>query len=157
MLWYDVCLTFADIILITIKTKIIKINLFTLIPALAMVFFISSCSKSDDTNTTPTPTGTWVGTGQYGTTAGSPTYAFRLTFKSNGTIDIVGNNNAAIDNATGQWQAVQDSVKATYIYVSSTAQYTLSGKFSAGSNVMVGTIGLTPNTTGVGMFSVTKQ
>ena len=133
-----------------------KRNLFLLIPALAMVFFLSSCSK-DDTTTTATPEGTWAGTGQYGTTAGSPTYAFRLTFKSNGTIDIVGNNNTAIDNATGQWQVVQDSVRATYIYVSATAQYTLSGKFSAGSNVMVGTIGLTPNTTGVGLFSVTKQ
>ena len=133
-----------------------KRNLLLLIPALAMVFFLTSCSK-DDTTTTATPEGTWAGTGQYGTTAGSPTYAFRLTFKSNGTIDIVGNNNTAIDNATGQWQVVQDSVRATYIYVSATAQYTLSGKFSAGSNVMVGTIGLTPNTTGVGLFSVTKE
>ncbi len=134
-----------------------KRNLLMLIPALAMVFLISSCNKDDDPPTTSSPQGTWVGTGQYGTTAGSPTYAFRLTFKANGTIDIVGNNNAAIDNATGQWQMLQDSVRATYIYVSATAQYTLSGKFSAGSNIMVGTIGLTPNTTGVGLFSVTKQ
>ena len=134
-----------------------KRNLFLLIPALAMVFFLSSCSKNDTTTTTSTPEGTWAGTGQYGTTAGSPTYAFRLTFKSNGTVDIVGNNSTTTDNATGQWQVVQDSVKATYIYLSATAQYTLSGKFSAGSNVMVGTIGLSPNTTGVGLFSVTKQ
>ena len=134
-----------------------KRNLFLLIPALAMVFFLSSCSKDDATTTTSTPEGTWAGTGQYGTTAGSPAYAFRLTFKSNGTVDIVGNNSTAADNATGQWQVVQDSVRATYIYLSATAQYTLSGKFPAGSNVMVGTIGLSPNTTGVGLFSVTKQ
>ena len=38
-----------------------KKNLFLLIPALAMVFFLSSCSK-DDTTTTATPEGTWAGT-----------------------------------------------------------------------------------------------
>lgn len=135
-----------------------KKNLFILIPALVMVFFITSCSKDDTTTTAnSTPTGTWVGTGQYGTTAGNPTYAFRLTFKANGTVDIVGNNNTAVDNATGTWQVVQDSVKATYTYVSATAQYTLSGKFSSNSNVMVGTIGLGISTAGVGLFSVTKQ
>ncbi len=136
-----------------------KRNLFLLIPAFAMVFFLSSCSKSDSTPTptNATPTGTWKGTGQYGTTAGNPTYVFTLNFKANGTIDITGNNSTAIDVATGTWQIVQDSVKVTYIYISSTAQYTLSGKFSAGSNIMVGTIGLSPNTTGVGLFSVTKQ
>jgi len=135
-----------------------KKNLFVLIPALAMVFFVSSCSKDDTTPTAaPTPAGTWTGTGQYGTTAGNPTYTFALTFKANGTVDITGNNNAAIDFATGTWQVVADSVKATYRYLSSSAIYTLSGKFSASSNVMAGTIGLSPVTTGVGIFTVTKQ
>ena len=134
-----------------------KRNLFLLIPALTMVFFLSSCSKDDTTTTTSTPEGTWAGTGQYGTTAGSPTYAFRLTFKSNGTVDITGNNNAAIDVATGTWQIVADSVRAAYKYAASSADYTLSGKFSAGSNVMVGTIGLGTATTGVGLFTVTRQ
>jgi hypothetical protein len=135
-----------------------KRNLFFLIPALATVFFLSSCSKDDTPPpATATPQGTWVGTGQYATVFGGPTYPFTLTFKANGTVDIIGNNSTAVDNATGTWQIVQDSVKATYAYVSSSAIYTLSGKFSAGSNVMVGTIGLSPATTGVGLFSVTKQ
>lgn len=135
-----------------------KKSLFALIPALAMVFLISSCSKDDTTTTTNSnPTGTWSGTGQYGTSGGVPTYAFTLNFKANGTVDITGNNSTAIDVATGTWTMVGDSVRATYIYISSTAQYTLSGKFSAGSNVMAGTIGLSPNTTGVGLFSVTRQ
>lgn len=135
-----------------------KKGLFALIPALAMVFLISSCKKDDNNNTTnSTPTGTWMGTGQYGIGPGNPTYAFTLNFKANGTVDIVGNNNAAIDNATGTWTMVQDSVRAYYKYVSSSAFYTLSGKFSANSNVMVGTIGLGTTTTGVGTFSVTRQ
>ena len=133
-----------------------KRNLFLLIPALAMVFFLSSCSK-DDTTTTATPEGTWAGTGQYGTTAGNPTYAFTINFKANGTVNITGNNNAAIDVATGTWQIVADSVRAAYRYAASSADYTLSGKFSAGSNVMVGTIGLGTATTGVGLFTVTRQ
>jgi hypothetical protein len=136
----------------------LKKNLFALITALSFAFLIASCSK-DDTTPTPaaTPVGTWVGTGQYGTGAGSPTYAFTLNFKADGTVDITGNNNTAIDNATGTWAIVQDSVKATYTYVSASAQYTLSGKFTAGSNLMVGTIGLTTATSGVGLFSVTRQ
>ena len=133
-----------------------KKNLFLLIPALAMVFFLTSCSK-DDTTTTATPEGTWAGTGQYGTTAGNPTYAFTINFKANGTVNITGNNNAAIDVATGTWQIVADSVRAAYRYAASSADYTLSGKFSAGSNVMVGTIGLGTATTGVGLFTVTRQ
>ncbi len=133
-------------------------KLFLLIPVVALMLFITSCSKDDTTTTTnSTPEGTWAGTGQYGTTAGNPTYAFRLTFKANGTVDIVGNNNSAIDNASGTWQIVQDSVKATYTYLSSSAVYTLSGKFTAGATVMVGTIGLSPATTGVGLFSVSRQ
>jgi uncharacterized protein YjlB len=138
-----------------------KKSLFALIPALAMVFLIASCSKDDKTtNTTTTnttPTGTWVGTGQYGTTAGNPTYVFSINFKTNATVEITGNNGAAIDVATGTWQIVQDSVRAFYRYTSSSAEYTLSGKFTSGSTLMVGTIGLGTSTTGQGLFSVTRQ
>ena len=132
--------------------------LFVLIPAVAMVFVMASCSKDDTTTSSgATPQGTWTGTGQYGTAAGSTTYPFTITFKANGTVDIIGNNSTAADNATGTWTVVQDSVKATYIYINATAQYKLSGKFSSNSNVMAGTIGLEPSTTGIGLFSVTKQ
>lgn len=135
-----------------------KKSLFALIPALAILFLIASCKKDETTPApAPTPVGTWSGTGQYGIGPGNPTYAFTLTFKANGTVDIIGNNNAATDNATGTWAIVQDSVKATYTYVSGTAQYTLSGKYSSTSNLMVGTIGLGITTTGVGTFSVTRQ
>jgi hypothetical protein len=138
--------------------KKMKKSLFVLIPVLALVFLAASCSK-EDTPAPPaaTPQGTWTGTGQYGTGAGSPTYPFTLTFKANGTVDIVGNNSTATDNATGTWAIVADSVKATYTYASSSATYTLSGKYSSTSNVMVGTIGLTTATAGVGLFSVTRQ
>jgi hypothetical protein len=136
-----------------------KKNLFMLIPALALVFFLTSCSKDDNSNntTSTTPEGTWRGTGQYGTGAGSPTYAFTLTFKTNGTVEIIGDNGVGVDNATGTWQMVADSVKAFYRYTSSSADYTLSGKYTAGSTLMVGTIGLGTATTGVGLFSVSKQ
>jgi hypothetical protein len=136
-----------------------KKNLFMLIPALAMVFFLASCSK-DDTNPATNPAtaqGTWNGTGEYGTSGGNPTYAFNLNFKADGTVNITGNNNTAIDVATGTWQMVADSVRATYKYASSSAMYTLSAKYAASSNVMVGTIGLSPVTTGVGIFTVTRQ
>ena len=135
-----------------------KKSLFALIHSFAMVFLISSCNKDDTTTTTnSTPTGTWSGTGQYGTSAGVPTYAFTLNFKANGTVDITGDNSTAVDVATGTWTIVADSVRAFYRYASSSAEYTLSGKYTAGATVMTGTIGLGTSTTGVGLFSVTKQ
>jgi heat shock protein HslJ len=133
--------------------------LFVLIPAVALVFFMSSCSK-DDTNSNTYPStaqGTWSGTGQYGTSGGNPTYAFTLNFKADGTVSITGDNSTAVDVATGTWQMVADSVRATYKYAASSAMYTLSAKYSASSNVMVGTIGLSPVTSGVGIFSITRQ
>lgn len=135
--------------------------LLSIIPALALVLIISSCSKDDNNNNNnnnpQTVQGTWTGTGQYGTTAGNPTYVFSINFKAGGTVEIVGNNSTAIDNAVGTWQMVADSVKATYKYASSSAIYRLSAKYSASSNVMVGTIGLDPVTTGIGIFTVTRQ
>ena len=135
-----------------------KRNLFFLIPVLALTLFVTSCSK-DDPATPPatSPQGTWNGTGQYGTTPGGPSYVFVLKLNANGSVNITGNNSTAIDVATGTWQLVQDSVKATYTYAASSATYSLSAKYSASSNIMVGTIGLATATTGVGLFSVTRQ
>lgn len=137
-----------------------KRNLFFLIPAFLITsLFTTSCNNDDNNNPPPpasTPQGTWTGTGQYGTGPGNPTYVFSLNFKAGGTVDIVGNNNTGIDNATGTWALVADSVKATYKYTSSSAIYRLSGKFSTSSNVMIGTIGLDPVTTGVGIFTVSR-
>jgi len=137
----------------------VKNILFTLIPALALVFLITSCSKDDDNNNTSTSTvqGRWAGTGQYGTSGGNPTYVFTISFKADGTVDITGDNSTAVDFATGTWQMVADSVKATYKYAASSAVYVLSGKYTAGATVMAGTIGLSPVTSGVGIFTVTKQ
>lgn len=135
-----------------------KILLF-MVPAIMLVFLITSCKK-EDTNTAAnnsTAEGTWSGTGQYGTAPGTPTYSLTINFKANGTVDINGHNNAAIDVATGTWQMVQDSVKATYTYLASSATYTLSAKYTANANTMVGTIGLGSSTSGVGLFSVNRQ
>lgn len=132
-----------------------KNKLIFLAPAIALLLFVASCSKEDTQEATAV--GTWNGTGQYGTAAGDPTYVFSLTFKADGTVNITGNNNSGPDVATGTWAMVQDSVQALYSYSSGSAIYTLSGKYSASSNVMVGTIGLGGSTTGVGLFSVTRQ
>jgi len=134
-----------------------KKNLFSAILGLTIILFAASCSKDDPATPTPTPQGTWAGTAQYGTGGGNPTYIFSLNLKANGTVDIVGNNGVAIDNATGTWQLVQDSVKATYAYTASSAVYSLSAKYSASSNIMTGTIGLSPAISGVGIFTVTRQ
>ena len=135
-----------------------KRKLLFVIPALALVLLAASCSKDDPaTQSNVTVVGKWMGTGQYGTAAGSPTYPFTLTFKTDGSVDIIGNNNAGPDTGNGTWQLVQDSVQGTFSYSAGTALYKYSGKFSTSSNVIVGTIGLGASSTGIGLFSVTKQ
>lgn len=134
-----------------------KKSLLILITAITVGLFITSCNKDDaPPPSNSTVVGTWNGTGQYGTSGGNPTYVFSLNFKADGTVSITGNNSTAIDVATGTWQMVADSVKATYKYAASSAIYRLSGKFTAGASVMAGTIGLDPVTTGVGIFTVTR-
>jgi hypothetical protein len=144
-----------------LKNKLITMKkiIFFLIPVFVLTFLITSCDKDDSPAVvaTTSPEGTWVGTGQYGTSGGNPTYAFSINFKTGGIVEITGNNSTGIDNATGTWALVADSVKATYRYAASSAIYRLSGKYSASSTVMAGTIGLDPATTGVGIFTVTKQ
>ncbi len=134
-----------------------KKSLLILMTAITLGLFVTSCSKEDSNPpANSTAEGTWTGTGQYGTSGGNPTYAFTIKFNAGGTVNITGDNSTAIDVATGTWQMVADSVKATYKYASSSAIYKLSGKFSASSNVMAGTIGLDPVSAGVGIFSVTR-
>ncbi|MBK8610840.1 MAG: hypothetical protein IPL84_13110 [Chitinophagaceae bacterium] len=136
-----------------------KKYLIVLVAGFALILFLNACAK-EDTQTTnqATVVGTWSGTGQYGTIpGGSPTYAFTLTFKVDGTVNIIGDNNTGPDTGTGTWVMVQDSVQAIYTYTAGSALYKLSGKFSTGSNTMAGTIGLTSATTGVGIFTVTRQ
>lgn len=130
-----------------------------LVAGFALILFLNSCGK-EDTQTTnqATVVGTWSGTGQYGTVpGGSPTYTFTLTFKADGTVNIIGDNNTGPDTGTGTWAMVQDSVQCVYTYTAGSAFYKLSGKFSSVSNTMAGTIGLGSSTTGVGIFTVTRQ
>jgi hypothetical protein len=136
-----------------------KKGLFILITAITFGLFLASCNKDDDNNQPQNSTvqGTWTGTGQYGTTIGNPTYAFTIRFNAGGTVNITGDNSVGVDVATGTWQMVADSVRATYKYAASSAIYVLSGKFTAGATVMAGTIGLDPVTAGVGIFTVTRQ
>ena len=122
-----------------------------------LILGFASCKKDDSPAAAVTPQGKWTGTAQYGTTPGNPTYFFSMDLKANGSVDIVGNNNTTADNATGNWALVQDSVKITYTYNIGTITYSLSGKYSAGANIIAGTIGYGLATSGAGLFSVTRQ
>ena len=125
---------------------------------LATILILASCSKSDP-GTTPATTysldGKWVGT--YNNGAGGPVYYFALTFKSGGALAVQANNSLTPDIASGSWVLVADSIKASYSYTGSSAIYALAAKYTATSNIMPGTVGLSPATAGEAVFSVTKQ
>lgn len=133
---------------------------FGCIAFLFVTALFTSCGK-DDPGNPPTPVtkpdGVWKGTGQYGTTPGGATYAFTVTFKADSTLTIIGDNSTGIDNATGTWLMVNDSMQATYKYTGSSATYMASAKFASNATTMNGTIGLQPAVSGVGLFTIVKQ
>ncbi|HNU88746.1 MAG TPA: hypothetical protein PKJ94_10665 [Ferruginibacter sp.] len=135
-----------------------KKKLFLPLLALTATIFAVSCSKSDSQSTTSGSVsldGKWVGT--YNNGAGGPVNYFALTFKSGGALVVHANNSLTPDIANGTWMLVADSVKASYSYVGSSAIYAMSAKYSSTSNIMAGTVGLSPDITGEAVFSVTKQ
>lgn len=123
-----------------------------------LVLLEGACSKSE---TTPPPSssysleGKWVGT--YNNGAGGPVNYFALTFKSGGAVVVHANNSLTPDVANGTWVQVADTIKATYSYTGSSAIYAMAAIYSSSSNVMTGTVGLSPVVTGEAVFSVTKQ
>ncbi|MBX2934420.1 MAG: hypothetical protein KF825_09250 [Ferruginibacter sp.] len=133
---------------------------FGLLTFLVVSIVFTSCGK-DDPGDAPTPVtkpdGVWTGTGQYGTAPGGTQYAFTMTFKSDGTLTIVGDNSTGIDNAAGTWVMVNDTMQATFKYNGSSAIYMAAAKFATNATTMSGTIGLQPAVSGVGLFTVNKQ
>lgn len=135
-----------------------KKKLFLPFLALAVMVISVSCSKSDTQPTNPVNVsldGKWTGT--YTNGAGGPANYFAITFKSGGALVVHANNSLIPDVANGTWMLVADSVKATYSYVGSSAIYAMSARYTGTSNIMVGTVGLSPAVTGEAVFSITKE
>lgn len=117
-----------------------------------------SCSKDETPNTGGSNVsldGKWVGT--YTNGAGGPVNYYALTFKSGGALVVHANNSLTPDVANGNWTLSADTVKASYSYAGSSAVYSMAAKFTGTTNVMPGTVGLSPAVTGEAVFSVTKQ
>ncbi len=123
-----------------------------------IMLFLAACSKSDPGQSPASSyslDGKWTGT--YNNGAGGPVNYFALTFKSGGALVVHANNSLTPDIANGTWALAGDTVKATYTYTGSSAIYALEAKYSSSSNIMPGTVGLSPAVTGEAVFSVTKQ
>lgn len=136
-----------------------KKSLFFAILCLFTVFFAISCSKSGTTDPPPpggtSPQGNWVGGRNNG--IGGPVFYFAVNLQANGVLVVSDNSAITPDFANGTWSLVADSVRATYTFTGSSATYSIAGKYTTTSNVMIGTIGPGTSTTGAGVFSVTKQ
>ena len=145
-------------------------NFFAIL-GLATVFFAASCSKSDS-NLAATPKATatasakgvaiattiegkWVGNHHSGIDGAY--YYFSLEFLANGVLLVNSSFGDMPVTANGTWSLTGDDVSATYTFDVSGATYSLAGKFYTTSNIMNGTIGFKTNTTGAGVFSVTKE
>lgn len=125
-----------------------------------LTLLLFSCSKS--TTETPAPVysleGKW--TGSFNNGAGGPANYFALTFKSGGAggaLVVHANNSLTPDVANGNWTLAGDSLSATYSFTGSSAIYSLAARYNIHSNILTGTVGLSPATTGEAVFSVTKE
>lgn len=128
------------------------------IPLICLSLLAISCSKDDTQSTAGNNVsldGKWVGT--YTNGAGGPINYYALTFKPGGVLVVQANNSLTPDIANGNWILTADTVKASYSYVGSSAVYAMAAKYTATSNIMPGTVGLSPSVTGEAVFSVTKQ
>jgi hypothetical protein len=135
-----------------------KKSLLFAILGFALIFSIASCDKDDpnEGSANNSVEGKWEG--NYANGAGGPTFYFAATFNPGGTLLIHANDQTLPSIANGTWTMATDSVRATFTYVGGTAAtYSIAGKYSNNSNVMVGTIGLGTNTAGAGVFTVTKK
>ena len=134
-----------------------KRSLVIAVLGLTSILFAASCSKSGTTPPPPggtSPEGKWVGNR---TGVGGPTFYFALDLRANGVLVVSDKSDITPDIANGIWSLVADSVRATYTFAGTSTTYSIAGKYSTTSNIMNGTIGLEANTTGQGVFSVTKQ
>ncbi|MGB5006204.1 MAG: hypothetical protein WBO39_04655 [Ferruginibacter sp.] len=132
-----------------------KKNLLLLIPALALVFFVASCSKDDTPPPANTTEGKWNGT--YTLNGGGAPAYFSVNFKSGGALDVAANNATTPDLGTGSYTVAGDSVKGTFTYtVGIGIIYNFAGKYSSGNSVITGSIGISPSYSDNATFSITK-
>ncbi len=132
-------------------------NLFLLLITVSTVFLVSSCKKSDPLATEYKLEGKWVGSYTPNLGGGAGGY-FALTFKSGGMLLVEANNATTPDIANGTYQLDPDSLRASFVYsIGIGVTYLISGKYTANSNIILGTMGIRPSSTDVGTFTVTRQ
>ena len=133
-----------------------KKNLLFLIPALALLFLVTSCNKSDPTPPANTSVfqGKWTG---LITPAVGPRPYFAITFNTDGTVLIEQNNATTPDIARGTYTVSGNNVNATYTFSgATTGTYSLAAIYSSSPVQISGTIGTGTSTTGYGTFDVSK-
>lgn len=133
-----------------------KKNISLVTAALALVFFMASCSKSDTTPATNNAAvqGKW--TGVFTPPLGPSPY-FAVTFNTDGSVLVEQNSMTTPDTAHGTWSVTGNNISATYTFTGSmTGTYSLAGTYTASSAQIAGTIGTGTNTTGYATFNVSK-
>ena len=118
---------------------------------------VVSCKKeSCPAPETPTIVGFWGG--KYGLAASYPTMGYSALFRSNGTVRFFDSNDtAAASKAEGTYSISGSTVAATYVYVGTTGQFSVSATVDAKFTFLEGTYGSGLNTTNRGMWFMNKK
>lgn len=133
-----------------------KKKLLILLPALAMLFFVTSCSKEDtQPQTNTTPEGKWNGT--YTPVGGTASF-FSINFNTGGTLTVEANSTTTPDLATGTYTVVGDTIQGTFTYtIGIGIIYNFKAAYTSGSTAINGTIGISPSYVDNATFTLTKQ
>jgi hypothetical protein len=149
-------LSTLDISIYEFKKMIMKKNVLIAIAGLMIFSVTVSCSKSDPApQNSVTIEGKWVG---LNSAPVGPSRYLALTFNAGGILLVDANNPTTPDVATGTWAISGDSVRATFTYTTSGgSMFSLAGKYAVNATTMDGTIGSGSSTSGLSIFSTTKQ
>ncbi|MBI3138412.1 MAG: hypothetical protein HYZ15_07495 [Sphingobacteriales bacterium] len=130
-------------------------NLFITAVVSSLVFI--SCRKEDcPIPETPSIVGFWQG--KYGGTTSYPNSGYSALFRSNGTVRFFdGADTATANEAEGTYSVIGSTVTASYNYLFSGFQYSVSATVDSKFTFLEGTFGTGVNTSGDGKWFMIKK
>lgn len=131
-------------------------NKFIIAVIASSLVFISCKKENCPAPETASMVGFWQG--KYGGTTSYPSSGYSALFRSNGTVRFFdGVDTATASKAEGTYSVTGSTVTATYTYLSSGPQYSISATVDGKFTFLEGTYGSGTNTSGSGKWFMVKK
>jgi hypothetical protein len=131
-------------------------NKFIVAVIASSLIFISCKKENCPAPETPSMAGLWQG--KYGGTTSYPTSGYSALFRSNGTVRFFdGADTTSASKAEGTYTVAGSTVTATYTYLPSGPQYSISATVDSKFTFLEGTYGAGASTSGSGKWFMVKK